>query len=291
MDLNNIPQEDGSFLVEVRGFVDELDQEDKAEIHKFAEDALRNQVMESYSELPSENMIPQFDAERVFAAVFSEARAEEEEVVPWFALPPIVAVDVFRELLSQFNYDQLYQPLAEADFPTFRLRQRFRSMVRNMGELSCRLVFHKSRRPLQPGVYDVNDLRISSRHTLRAPKILRERGIKLIACGFSDLVPPDEVYLQRLDSWRAAWEKETKVAQAAYELEAMRVQNKARLQAQQELRYEFMKILEASNYPKEVLALRVVQALENAASDPKTLQLLPRETIDLMNSLSLMIND
>jgi len=158
-----------------------------------------------------------------------------------------------------------------------------------MGELSCRLVFHKSRRPLSPGIYDVNDLRVSTIHSLKNPKILRERGIKLITCGFTDLIPPDEIYLQRLDSWRAQWEKETKVAQATYELEATRIQNKARLQAQQALRFEFMKILEASDYPKEVLALRVLEALENAATDPKTKKLLPKETLDLIKNLNLMI--
>jgi hypothetical protein len=156
--------------------------------------------------------------------------------------------------------------------------------------LSYRLVFHKTRRPLKTGSYDANDLRISEINDLRNPKILRERGIKIISCGFSDLIPPDEVYMQRLDSWRALWEKETRVAQAAHELEAMRVQNRARMQAQQELRYEFMKILQESDYPKEVLALRVLQALENAAADPKTKQLLPKETLALMNNLSSMIN-
>jgi hypothetical protein len=33
------------------------------------------------------------------------------------------------------------------------------------------------------------------------------------------------------------------------------------------------------------MAIRVFQALEIAASDPKTRQLLPKETIDMLNNL------
>lgn len=287
--LKKMPQP-GSTRMMIEEFVDELDERDKDEIHTRAEETLLSQPMKPYEDAPPENMIPVFDPERVFAAVFSEARSEEDKVVPWVDLPPIVATDMYREILSQYNYDQLFQPNGPAEVPIARVRQMFRTKVRNTGVLTYRLVTHKTRRPLKLSSYDTNDLRISAIQSLRNPKILRERGIKIIACGFTDLIPPDEVYIQRLDSWRAVWEKETRVAQAAYELEAMRVQNRARIQAQQELRYEFMKILQESQHPKEVLALRVIQALENAASDPRTRQLLPKETLTLMKSIDSMIS-
>lgn len=290
LSLKKKAQQSHEQQIEVLEFLDELDPQDRHEIHTYAEEALRQQAMDVYHDVPAENMIPVFNPERVFAAVFSEARSEQDQVVPWVDLPPIVAVDVFREILSQYNYDQLFQPNQPADFPISKMRQLFRTQVRSRGALSYRLVFHKTRRPISLGTYDPNDLRVSEIKELRNPKILRERGIKVVACGFTDLVPPEEVYKQRLDSWRALWEKETRVAQAAYELEAMRLQNRARMQAQQELRYEFMKILQESGHPKEVLAIRVLQALENAAADPKTKQLLPQETLALMNNLDAMIN-
>ena len=291
LQLKKQPQKDGTYHIQIDGFADEIDETDRYEIHTTAEELLRSQAMKPYIDAPPENNLPIFDAERVFAAVFSEARSEQGEVVPWVDLPPIVAVDIFREILSQYNYDQLYQPNQPAEFPAARMRGLFRNLVRNTGVLSYRLVFHKTRKPLLPGSYDPQDLRVSEIYELKNPKILRERGIKIVACGFTDMTPPEEIYLQRLDNWRALWEKETRMAQGSHELEAMRIQSRARLQAQHELRYEFIRILNESEYPKEVLALRLLEALENAAANPKTRQLLPRETLNLLQHLDHMIND
>ena len=47
-------------------------------------------------------------------------------------------------------------------------------------------------------------------------------GIKIIFCGFGDLVPVNEmIYKQRFDTWRIAWEKERDLTLASQELEAM----------------------------------------------------------------------
>lgn len=285
LELKQVPHGKRGFSVKIQGLNDELDDGDKEEIHKNALNVLTHQAMGVYVDLPRPGLVPVFNEERVFNAVFSEARGDENELMSWVQLPPHVAVDIFRELLSKYNYDQLYQPEEQPDFPIPVLRGQFRTHVRNTGLLSYRLVFHKTRKPFTPGEYNPNDLRISPVYELQGQKVLRERGIKVITCGFTDLVPSDEVYQQRLDSWRARWEKETTITQATYELETMRVQNRARLQAQQELRYDLMKILAATDHSQEALALRVFQALETLAADPKTKQLLPKDTIDLMTNL------
>jgi hypothetical protein len=289
LNLKQIPHGKKDFTVKIIGLNNELDEDDKEDIHKHALDVLTHQAMSIYTDLPRPGLVPVFNEERVFNAVFSEARGAENELMPWVQLPPHVAVDIFRELLSKYNYDQLYQPEEQPDFPIPALRGQFRTQVRNTGLLSYRLIFHKTRKPFTPGEYNPNDLRISPVFDLQGQKVLRERGIKVIACGFTDLEPSDDVYQQRLDSWRARWEKETKITQATYELEAMRIQNKARLQAQQEVTYDLMKILSSTNHSQEALALRVFQALETLAADPKTKQLLPRDTIDLMTNLDYLL--
>ncbi len=59
----------------------------------------------------------------------------------------------------------------------------------------------------------------------------------------------------------------------------------ARAQAQHDLTQSLSQIFERGAGSDEVMALRVFQALEGVAADPKTRQLLPGETITLMNNL------
>jgi len=68
-------------------------------------------------------------------------------------------------------------------------------------------------------------------------------------------------------------------------LEATRIRNHARAQAQHDLTQALSQIFERGAGSDEVMALRVFQALESVAADPKTRQLLPGETITLMNNL------
>jgi hypothetical protein len=136
-------------------------------------------------------------------------------------------------------------------------------------------------------IYDPSELRCTPIYRLRnsKSKVLRERGIKVLASGFLDMIPPDEVYKQRLESWRADWEKDTKIARATSDLAATRVRARARAQAQQAMIYSLSHIFKTSKGSREALALRVLQALESAAVDPKTNQLLPKDTIELLRHL------
>jgi hypothetical protein len=294
----NVKRAGNNAPVQVLSFDDELDEADREEIHKAAQVFLRSNSLPLYEDIPQPPQMVDYQdfkredsrlRHRVFAAVFTQARDSKGETIPWQDLPPHVATDIFRELLSHYNYDQLFSPVSEGGFPISELKKRFRNLVRNTGMLSYRLVFHKSRRPLSVGEYNTSSLVVSPIQTLNNHKVLRERGISLIACGFSDLKPPDVVDEQRLDNWRARWEQEFSIARSGHELEASRIRSKARAQAQEELRFDLMKILQSTQFPQETLALRVLQALETAASDPKTRQLLPVDTIKVMDSLRVVL--
>jgi len=294
----NIKRNGENAPVQIVSFDDELDEADRKEIHETAQSVLRGTSLTPYQDLPRPPQMVDYQdfkredsllRQRVFAAVFTQARDNQEELIPWENLPPQVAVDIFRELLSHYNYDQLFQPLAEGGSPVADLKNKFRIQVRNTGMLSYRLVFHKSRRSLSKGEYNPNSLVTSQVYNLNNPKVLRERGISIIASGFPFLKPPDLVYEQHLDSWRARWEKEYAIARSSGELEAARVRSRARAQAQEELRYNLLNILRSSQYPQETLALRVLQSLESAAADPKTRQLLPADTIKILEALRTVI--
>jgi hypothetical protein len=90
---------------------------------------------------------------------------------------------------------------------------------------------------------------------------------------------------QRFDSWAARWQKESDLIKAESELELMHIRNRARAKAQQDMTLTLSQILDNTANSQEAMALRIFQALETAATDPTTRQLLPGETIDMLRSL------
>jgi len=281
-------------VYKVQALSDELDGDDCKEIHQFGQwAAARPESLSSYEPPPDHPRPPVFNSERVFAAVFARARhrfgGEEitDEIIPWFDLPVRVAVDIFRERLSHINYDELYKEDASGELLINRLREKLGVVVRNTGQLSCRIVFHRHGVPLREGeYYRAVDLRTTSEiRTLSTPKVLRDRGIRVITAGFGDLIVDERVYRQRLDTWRAAWERDTAIVQAGFDLEATRVCNRARIQAQRELAHSLSQIFQNNEHSKEVLAVRVLQALESLAADPNTQRLLPADTISLLRTI------
>ncbi len=269
----------------VRDLADELDEADRAEIHQYANDSL-NLILNPFIPLERPSSIPVFNPARVFAAVYSEARNDQDQVIPWVDLPVRVAIDLFREQLSRVNYDDLYKPDSPDIFPLRDFQRRLRITVRNTGILSYRLIVHQSGELINGRKYNPAALLISPVRPLVAHKVLRDRGIKIIGSSFGDLTPISEaVYKQRLDNWRARWETDAEVIRAGHDLEAMRVRARSRAQAQQELVYSLSQISQNKKYSQSVLALRVMQALETMAVDANTRQLLPAETINLMHTL------
>jgi hypothetical protein len=120
---------------------------------------------------------------------------------------------------------------------------------------------------------------------LKSPRVLRERGIQIIAAGFAPLLPANDIYLQWMNNWRAEWERETMTAHAINDLEARRIYNRARIHKQQELAANLRAIFEDRNNSREVIAIRLLQALESIAADQDTRRLLPAETISLLQSI------
>jgi len=282
-----LTEEDGA--IRIREREDELDSADSEEICDYIES---NPELSRYSPLENGGREPVFDAQRVFSAVYGRARlrADEEQVLPWRQLPVRVAVDYFREILSHYNFDELYRPDDTGTMMIDKLRGELRTQMRNASLLSYRLVYHRSMgwpllREDEGVLYNPRELMVSPVRALQASKILRERGIQMIASGFSDLLPTDEVYLQWLSSWRAEWERDTKAARAAADLDAQRIYNRARVRAQRELAVSLQEIFEDTRHSKEALAMRILQALETVAADRETQRLLPGETMNMLRSI------
>ncbi len=275
--------------VRVKGFSDELDEDDIQEIHHYFRVDSRRQQLQLYKPAPEPNLMPTYDPDRVFAALNSRARNDaEQELIQWDQLPTSFATDIVRDLLHDINYDQLYEVNPDTDTINYVMTKgKLRQRMRNNGILSYRTIIHRRGEPLVVGgEYRESELWATPTRPLTTPKILRDRGIKVIASGFSEPAPlDDQIYEKRLERWEAPWMRDTEINRAHQELEAMRIRTRARIQAQQDFIYSLVQILQSHEHSQEVAAVRVLQALETAADDPNTRQLLPRHVIMLMRTL------
>ena len=303
-------------VAEISTVEDELDEADRAEIHanylnrfnsaKVGPNGEPAQDLQLYAWEFSEPVSdePVFNARRVFAAVFAQASRKAENpndvtVLNWTELPTHVAAGLFRELLSRVNYDELYDVRGTGAFPLPTYKGQLRRAMRNNGVLAYRLVV-----PAFDGWFTAgNDKEgrdyprsqvLATHHRfpidLRNSKVLRDRGIRVIMSGFGDPTPVNNaVYQQRLDAWRATWEQEIDLTMADQDWSAMRERMRARSETQQELYYALSRLFSQYEHADEALTLRILQALETAAADPKTRALLPDTTLGLMRHVSALL--
>lgn len=287
--LNINEMHDG--YLRISSFSDELDEEDRREIHNFAQQHSPEHApaFGSYTQLPKPK--EGFNSQRVFSAVYAQARGENQDVIPWTELPTRVAAGFYREFLAQVNYDELYDVQEKGEFPLPQYKRKLTARMRSNGILSYRLIFSASGDPLVRGqVYRSSDLRVSQVQMLKNPKVLRDRGIKVLFSGFGDLMPVNEaVYNQRLDAWRASWDRELDENMANSELEAMRIRGRAQIEAQQDMWRSLSQLFEQPEHSDEALAIRVMQALDQVASDPRTRKLLPGQTIELLRYINTLL--
>ncbi|MEA3350676.1 MAG: hypothetical protein U9Q82_08665, partial [Chloroflexota bacterium] len=273
---------------------DILDLEDQREIHRFVQSRRGGTTTDSGVDQPEQHARGwrpfQRDERRVFAAILSRPYdVLEEEQTDWQEIVAHTAVEVFRNLLAKETFDSLYAPNEKNDFRISWLKNQVRARVKNQGILAYQFVERKEgRRNLSVGdEWHEREIITYPVQELKARKVLRSRGIKVITVGFTDLQPSmDAVQKHYLfENWRASWEKEAIIVQSDYELQAMRIINHARAQAQRDIAYTLSELLAKYEYSQEALALRVFQALETVAADPATRRLLPKDTIYMMRHL------
>jgi len=278
--------------------LNDLDLEDKKEIHRFVQRYKTNQLEIDQPDKPFERSQTGpflFDAHRVFNAIVSKPYdVDDKQTKEWTELPVHVAAGIFRNLVNREYYDNLYKPDDPKTYPILELKQKFMKEMRNQGVLAYRYYENQDGSPIKVNdVWDHTQFKATPQRELRTPKLLRARGIKVIAAGFGELKPTHEDVSQYLTRyWRSEWQREAMIRSSEFDLEAMRVKNMARIQAQSDVVKTLSMIMSDSSYSQEALAYRVLQALELAATDPKTRRFLPEETIRMMERIhDLLLSD
>ena len=202
---------------------DEVDGIDRAEIHAYANAPV---PWDAPLEQPEPGILPYlFFQRRVFAALYSQARnLADGNVVEWTELPSRVAIETFRDMLAQEDYNNLYQPSSPDYYPYFDVYQpRFSRMMRNQGVLGFQLITRNDGNPLTLGdVVTTPAMTIHPVTRLRSSKVLRDRGIKVIAAGFPELTPLHQgVRGQLVEFWKANWQSVANLTEATAAAEAM----------------------------------------------------------------------
>lgn len=197
-----------------------------------------------------------FDPHNAFQAVYgspvSSVRRPDvedddapESVQDWTDLPAFVAVEVYRDMMSTETLDNLFRPTTETDLPYLRFVAAFNERV-------------------------VNE------------RVLSERGIRMLRATIGQLTLPDEVRQQRLQTWRAEWERQAVETLAAGDLQAQRIVARERAKAQFDMTRQMMDAMRGGGN-RTAIMLRLLQVLESASADPSVRRLMPDNTISLLN--------
>ncbi len=190
-----------------------------------------------------------FNRSSAFRAVYGVALGEKQ-AVDWTELPLIVAVERFRDVLSEYKLDDLFQPTKPDVYPFSTFQGRVISLVKE------------------------------------AP-VLRERGLIIYSVGIGSFSLPREVLNQRIRSWQARWQKASIQQEAAAERQSIRTEGRHQADAQQRIFKDIQTLVNASNDPMErrALGLMLMKALRRAAADPRRRPGLTPEALRAIETL------
>ncbi len=275
-------------------FGDEFDAVDKAEISQYVGTYRPSEEPVWQGDASPEWVKPPyvFDPERVFAAIYAQAQTQEENTQEqWSDLPGKVAIAAFRDMLSVKVLDDLVKPKVAFDqknpsdtFPLLDFRKEFSRKVRNLGVLSFQFVRRKDGQlPVNGTEWSEDEWEILPAQPLRTSKVLRDRGVRVVAAGFPEIIPTQVGVREGWSEyWAAQYQQRAQLTDADHSFEAVRLRTKVRAQTQRELQTSLKLILDTTGVPREALALRVLQALEGAVSNPSTRRMLPGEALEFL---------
>jgi regulator of protease activity HflC (stomatin/prohibitin superfamily) len=281
----------------------QLDRTDAEEIHQAVHSERITASSEANPSAASAGLFP-LDKNRVFDAAYGQASSSSNDKFQWHELPLSITADIFRNLLQKYNFDYLYS----ADDPTHlpwkdALKPEFARRVKYQGVLSYQLIRPAGLGRLQSNDWNLaldgaplrlqkdqkvnlEELELSNSYPLTCQKSLRDRGIKVIAAGFSELKMPVNIRDNLVERWKARWEREIQVVLARQEREAMQIISSARNRAQRDNAYFLSSLFKEEKHSTEALALLIFQSLELAATDIKSQKdLPPREILAMLQNL------
>jgi hypothetical protein len=279
----------------IREVADDLDVDDRNEIFAYYQSVLQTGAYPAFdgTELHLKPKSPfTFDENRVKAAIYSEARnLQENKVSQWYDLPGQVAVQILRDMMMMRTYDDWFRVDGDKPAAIRGLKGTFSKVMRRQGVLAFQFVERLDGQFFAPGQpWDESELIVHPARMFRSRKVLRERGIKVIAGVFTDPKPKEQIRQQFFNKWQALQQEDLKSALSSYDQQVLQIINGSRIQVQKEMLLDLSRVLQSGQYSREALAMRMFQSLETIASDASTRKLIPDATLSLLRSLGTWLN-
>jgi hypothetical protein len=165
----------------------------------------------------------------------------------WYDLPRIMGERILRNIISQYNFDDLYGPHQLNDEPPRKI------IAKTFCEQLC--------------------------------EELKLLGIQLVGGGIDNLEPADpQVYVDRVHNWQADWERRITIRQAKGMTEWLRIVERARAEAQAGLILRLGRQLEElstarTEFRPEQVLRQLVVILDELMGQPALKQMLPEDTL------------
>jgi len=202
-----------------------------------------------------------FDEGAVFRAVYEQPIEhrwrhddqkqviEELDKVDWDDLIPIIAPPIVKSVIVEYTCDELCAP----GDPRVEIRQKI------LGRLK---------------------------------EVLEPLGIQILGGGISNIVPADKdengeskVIKQRMENWKADWKRKIDIELGKGEAEVTRQLESVRTQAQIKVMRDVARILADEAVPEQVIALRLIEAMEEMTGQKPVRRALPEETQEIEDIL------
>jgi len=195
-------------------------------------------------------------------AIFDAVRAqpvEDAELRNWDDLVRITGERIFQDIISHYRFDKLCARDLPNDLPPEQIpRQKIKREFTEQ---------------------------------LKRDMITKCKGIQILGAGFANLIPMDRsVMRQCIETWRTEWTRKMMIQMGRGATEAVRLISQARAQGQAEVirilsrEAEYMDSVDR-DILADVLALRLLEALEELARRPPVRRLLPTDATEMMEYL------
>jgi regulator of protease activity HflC (stomatin/prohibitin superfamily) len=192
---------------------------------------------------PDDRLQYPFDQEAIFKVNFlGNFKSDNDDMVSWSERVCRQAASALIGEVSRYSLDELFQPDESRAAPLEHIKGKIAKQV---------------------------------------SKAFEKYGIEIILVGVSPFQVPDDIKQERIEIWRAEWERRIEVEQGKAEAERERRLKLARARAQIEMIEKLTDgleiIHETGQDMTDVLALRFIEAIEEAESNAAVSAFIPSQ--------------
>lgn len=188
-----------------------------------------------------------YDPNSIFHVNYAGSVDEESGANRWSDLVAPLAANLFVTEIARYTLEQLYQADSDGNGPKSEINQRVkRSLERND----------------------------------------RLDGVEILSVGSGIIELPETVQAQRIKQWQSQWQREIMMKKAKGNAEAELRLKHARARAQIEIIQNITQSIAESSHSgvsvTEIVALRMIEAMEEAVSDVSVQALVPQPVLSTM---------